>query len=312
MPQKKAKLKINIKNKSYSFQDSALYRISTKKRLAETLFSSLHDLKRLSTDNNYNCFVDTRTLKPREIEHPLYELDKVHTRIASLLCRIKQPNYVHSGIKSRSHVTNAQEHIGRHKVLATDLQSFFQSTSKDMVFRFFHKIMGNPPDVAEILARLCTCKNHIPTGSRISMPLALFANKPMFDSLNKVATCRGIKMTVFVDDITFSGKNINSTFKHLIKNIIADHGHRLHQKKTKLYRHNEIKIITGVAVSETGTLVSNKHHRLIHQDMVQWLAIKGTYNIESLNKRLLGRIGSQSAIDSRFKDKARTLRAALA
>ena len=253
--------------------------------------------------------MDSTGHKSRNIEHPYFDLDKVQTRIASLICRIEQPDYVHSGVKGRSHITNAAQHIGNHKLLTSDIQTFFPSTTRRMVFDFFYKQLKCTPDIADLLASLCTCKGHIPTGSRISMPLAYWANEPMFKLLNQLSTSKNITFTLFVDDIVFSGNEINKTFEYNIKRIISNHGHTAHPRKTKLYNAEKTKIVTGVAVDTVGLLVANKHRKNIYQDISQWKVIEQAgFQFEPLNNRVLGRMNAQSLIDYRFKDKARTLR----
>ncbi len=276
------------------------------------LYTELAVLKSLSHDSNYNCYTDTNGHKPRDIEHPCLALDKVQTRIASLICRIEQPNYIHSGIKNRSHVTNADKHIGNHKVLTSDIRRFFPSTTKRMVFDFFYKQMKCSSDVADLLASLCTCKGHIPTGSRISMPLAFWANEPMFNLLNIISIDKKVTFTVFVDDIVFSGNSIDETFVYNVKKLISNHGHTAHPDKTKFYKCGEIKIVTGVAVDADGLHVANKHRKNIYQDMSQWKVTEQAGLIfEDLNNRLIGRMSAQSLIDYRFKDKSRTLKSSI-
>ena len=229
------------------------------------------------------------------------------------MCRIEQPNYVHSGVKGRSHITNATQHIGFHNLLTSDIQSFYPSTTKKMVFNFFLKRMECSPDVAELISSLCTCKGHIPTGSRISMPLAYWANEPMFNLLFKYSVPKGIKFTIFVDDIVFSGNEINKAFIHNIKKIVSDHGHTAHPRKTKFYEAGKTKVITGVAVGSDGLLVANKHRKKIYQDVSQWkITEEAGIQFEQLNNRILGRMNSQSLVDYRFKDKARTLKLSIA
>ncbi|MBF4355323.1 RNA-directed DNA polymerase, partial [Vibrio anguillarum] len=92
------------------------------------------------------------------------------------------------------------------------------------------------PDIADILADICTCHNHIPTGSRISMPLAYWANCRMFEELESISGKHNVTMTVYVDDLTFSGEKVNRQLKSLVKKIISKHGHTMHPKKTKLYQ----------------------------------------------------------------------------
>lgn len=309
MKQKKRKLKIQTNKKQYPLTDSCFYKLQSKRLLTKLLKTELSSLQALTSDENYNCYTDQNGAKPRDIEHPHFNLDKVQTRIASLVCRIEQPNYIHSGIKGRSHMTNAKEHVGDHHVLTSDIQSFFPNTTVQMVFDFFHKRMKCSPDVSCLLANLCTCKGHIPTGSRISMPLAFWANEAMFDQLHRMSVAREVKFTVFVDDIVFSGNSIDQKFLYNIKKIISDCGHTAHPRKTKLHKAGKVKVVTGVAVGEHGLQVANKHRKNIYQDLSQWKVTEmAGVQIKDLNCRVIGRMSAQSLVDYRFKDKARTLK----
>lgn len=309
---KKHRLKLDTNNKAYGIEDSVFFKLKSKKKLAGILRSSVGELKQLSNDANYNRYEEKSSGKPRNIEHPTGRLEVVHTRIASLLCRIEQPYYVHSGIKGRSYLSNARMHVGSHPVLVTDLKSFFQNTKKQSAFYFFYNVLECSPDVAEILSNLCTCDNHIPTGSRISMPLAFWSNALMFKKLAALSELNNITMTVFVDDLTFSGHKVTRQFKQRVRKIISEHSHAMHSLKTRLYLATDTKIITGVAVTSEGINVANRHHRSIYEDMEQWIAIRDSKELlqlkGQLTRRLLGKLNSQAQIDCRFKDKARTVK----
>lgn len=96
----KKKGRINTKGKSYSINDSALFNIQSKNKLAEVLLTNLDNIKSLLSNDNYIVFDNTNEDgKKRTIQTPSDKLNVVHTRIASLLCRITQPEYVHSGIR---------------------------------------------------------------------------------------------------------------------------------------------------------------------------------------------------------------------
>ena len=211
----KSKLKIQTNNKSYSLSDSPLYKLKSKKRLEKILQNSLQELVNLSVeDGNYTVFDDAQKPgKPRKIQKPNSKLDVVHTRIASLLSRVVTPDYLHSGKKKHSNVTNAQAHVGSSSLLTTDVKSFFPSTSRKMVFSFFYSVMQCSADVADILAGVSTYYNQVPTGSRISMPLAFWANIRMFNELHALSKKHSVQMTVYVDDVTFSGDQVNKLFR---------------------------------------------------------------------------------------------------
>lgn len=310
MKKQRSKYKIQTKGKSYLITDSPFYKLKTKKKLAALLGSSLPELNRKRVDlSNYNVFNQTNDAgKNRVIEHPVESLDKIHSRIASLLCRINTPNYVHSGVKGKSHVTNAKIHKGNKRVLTTDIKSFYPSTTREIVFRFFLHKMKCSPDVAAILSDVCTFDGHIPTGSRISMPLALWANIDMFRELNALSLKHEVEMTVYVDDITFSGNSLNQLFITTAKKVITRNGHKMHPKKTKFYNKDDVKVITGVVLRDSDIMIKNEQHKRISTDMVKWMATRDLpFNVFPIKGRLLGRLNSLAIIEPKLKEKARSI-----
>ncbi|MCC5518613.1 RNA-directed DNA polymerase [Vibrio splendidus] len=309
---RKSKLRINTKCKSYQLQDSSFYKLTSKKRLASILNLSLQNINSLRCDlGNYTEFEELgKSGKPRKIQKPCHRLDVAHTRIASLLCRIQTPTYLHSGKKSHSNVTNAASHVNFHQLLATDVKSFFPSTSRKMVFSFFLTVLKCSPDIADILADICTCHNHIPTGSRISMPLAYWANCRMFEELERVSDKHHVTMTVYVDDLTFSGEKVNRQFRSLVKKIISKHGHTMHPKKTKLYQGSQPKLVTGVIVSDGVLKVRNEQHLMYSSELAQWDSIKNLPLASETNlvAKLIGRLHSMGVIDTKYKAKVKSIK----
>jgi hypothetical protein len=301
---RKFKPRINSKNKSYALEDSPLYNLTTKKRLTELLGKSCSDLNVLSEKSNYRIFYLTKNEKSREIQSPDYDLDVVQTRIASLLVRVSVPDYLHSGIKGRSNITNAKVHVGDHPVLTLDIQKFYPSVSKKSIFHFFQKKMNASPDVAGILAELCSYDDHIPTGSRISMPLSFWASHALYSRLHSLCLSKGIKMSVFVDDLTFSGENVNNHFKNSVIGIIESAGYTVHPEKTNLYNHETPKLITGVIVNHSGIKVRNRHHKAIYTLFLDLTECTNKEQFESLHKKLIGRLNAAGQIESKFKANA--------
>ncbi|WP_032082147.1 reverse transcriptase family protein [Vibrio fluvialis] len=311
MPKANTKLKIDTRGKFYAHTDSPLYKLRTKRRLAEVLNQPFQALQALRSDQgNYKEFEDTSGGKARKIQQPARNLDVVHTRIASLLCRIDTPDYLHSGKRGLSNVTNAEAHIDSQNVLTTDIRSFFPSTTRKMVFSFFYGFMKCAADVADLLADLCTIHSHIPTGSRLSMPLAFWANHTMFNELNELSIKHNVKMTVYVDDLTFSGEAVNRLFSSCARKIISKYSHCMHPDKTKLYGSKSPKLITGVIVQGASLKVRNQQHQYLLSEMAQWLSIKDSPNALhlSITNRMLGRLYSMSVIDKRYRAKAKMVR----
>lgn len=305
---RRRKPRIKSKNKSYSPKDSPLYNLTTKKRLEKLLGKSVNELKDLLSVNNYRVFFIEKNGKKREIQAPTYELDVVHTRIASMLVRIAVPDYLHSGIKGRSNITNAKVHIGDHPVLTMDIQKFYPSVTKKSIYHYFQYTMNAAPEVAGVLAELCSYDDHIPTGSRLSMPLSFWVNYSMYSSIHSYCLRKEGTMSVFVDDLTFSGKNVNKLFSNSVAKIVQDAGLIVHPGKTQLYGRDIPKLITGVIVDGDGTSVRNKHHKSIYTLFSDIPKCNDDAQLEEMQKELIGRLNAAGQIDPAFKQRASQVR----
>ena len=313
---RRIKLKISTKNKSYDIIDSPFYKMRSKRKLASLLGVDVGDLSTLKKDEgNYYIFEQlSKNGKPRKIQKPLEKLDVVHTRIASLLSRITLPDYLHSGKKGCSNVTNAKIHLNNERLMTTDIRAFFPSTTREMIFSFFFSVMKMSSDVADVLSYICTCYGRLPTGSRISMPLAYFANSRMFGEIHQLCNKLHVNMSVYVDDLTFSGQNVNRLFCSVIRKIINKHGHVMHADKTKIYSREKPKLVTGVIVLGGSLKVRNKQHLLMSQEIEYWKMIKDAACARETHtaKKLFGRLHSMGVIEQRYRSKVLTLKASTA
>lgn len=307
---KNLKHKIDTKSKEYALIDSPFYKLKSKKKLLILLKISADEMKlAIKDENNYFVFEQASSAgKSRTIQHPIDTQQKIHCRIASLLTRIKFPHYLHSGRKKHSHVTNASQHVGHKKLLTTDISGFFQSTTREKVFNFFYNILKCSPDVSDLLSHICTYNDHIPTGSQLSMPMAFWANFRMFDQLEKLSIKHNVAISVYVDDITFSGDDINRLFLSTVKKIITSNNHVAHPTKTKIFGKKDLKVITGVVIKGDDTLITNKQNKLIYQSFVSWKACRDNPLVAGLIiPKLLGRLNALSTINPKLKDKAKSV-----
>jgi hypothetical protein len=307
---KKLKLNVDHNRRKYQLVESSFYKLTTKRKLAGLLKVSMPELKVATSDcDNYTVFEqEAKSGKVRTIQHPKGSQKKIHCRIASLLSRIELPTYLHSGRKKHSHVTNAKVHTGDKKVLTTDIKAFFPSTTRKMVFNFFYNVMKCSSDVADILSLICTYDEQIPTGSQLSMPLAFWVNLRLFKQLDSLSNSQNVNMTVYVDDLTFSGDAVNRHFLSIVKKVIASNGHIAHPDKTKLFGKSDIKVITGVAIKNEEMLITNKQHKLIYESLEQWKGCRDEPLIAALiTPKLLGRMHAHTAIEPRLKDKVNSI-----
>lgn len=307
MKQRRHKRRIVTKNKSYPIHDSVFHKLSSKKRLANLLSSTPQELKSLTGNNNYRCFTQIKNGKSRLIQEPLPKLDKIHSRVASLLCRIETIDGLHSGKKGRSNISNARAHLGLgKKVITADIRSFFPTTTRLSVFDFFYNTMKCAADIADLLSKVLTYDERVPTGSRISMPLAYFANKKMFDEIEAAAKKYDAKMTIYVDDLTFSGALLQKCFVGQLETIAEKYGHKIHPSKTRFYGAHQVKLITGAAIRGNEISPRNRHLKQLKVELNEWF--QSPEKDKKLTNRVLGRMTFIGSIDPRYKDKARTFR----
>lgn len=309
------KLKINTKKKSYPLDQSPFYFLRSKKKLAELFGVVLHDLLIISKDTStyYHEFSTTKNGKSRMVQEPIRKLKFIHNKIASFLCRIEVPDYLHSGVKHRSNITNAAAHANDKKLLTADIKSYFESTKRDKVFNFYRSHLKCSADIAEILTNLSCVKGHIPTGSQISMPLAYWANMGMFNDFMNLSLKHGVIMTVYVDDITFSGQQINKLFLSTLRKIAVRHSHNLHPNKSKIYSKESVKVVTGVAINNDSLLITNAQHAKLYEGFSLIKSLKGVpfSSDSSTAQSLLGRLYALSSIDPKMKERAKTLKSSL-
>lgn len=253
--------------------NSPLFHITSKKRLAILLYSSVKELNHISRSKTqmYQCFNKKQTdnhgnvIKVRPIQDPHDRLKKIHSRIGKFLGNLKAPDYLHSK-RSKSAISNAKAHVGIKGItLNIDITDFYPSTSKAKVQAFFGYTLQYPTDIAKYISEICTINNCLPTGSPLSSALAFWANKAMFDEIYRIAKSRSITMTIYVDDISFTGKAVNQNFLNKIIQIIKKHQHKIKNEKIKFFPENGVKFVTGVAIVNGQLQPANRHFRDIRR-----------------------------------------------
>ncbi len=303
---------------------SVLYSVQSKAKLAEILKISPEKLKSLcSVGRHYLVFdIEQQGGKKRTVETPGFHLRPIHDNIFSILSRISTPDYLHSGVKGRSYITNAEAHIGKGYLLKLDITRFFPSTTRAHAKKLFLNHFHCSVDVASSIANLCSIdergfsgvtNGHLPTGSPISQSIAFWAHKNLFDALNELAIRNGLIFTCYVDDINFSGEFIDEAFKKEVCRLIRKSDLVPNQKKTQLYRPNQKKLVTGVVVTNDGLLVRNKHREKIWNLYEQLKNSPKGIDSEEYEKnvlKLMGTVNSSMQIDpalSKMKKKVQRL-----
>ena len=279
---------------------SELYRLGTKKDLARLLRVPAGDLKRLTRDENYREWPKReKNNKVRIIEEPLPTLKSLQRRLHQLLCKLETPSWLMSGKRGISPQDNARAHINEPFVVNVDIDGFFRNTKREFVYRCFQRTFGMRDDVASLLADLVTYKGHIPTGTPTSQLVAFWAYRPTFERLHAMSEAKGIRMTLWVDDITFGSTTcFPRGWTQTVNRQLSFVDLRLKVAKTKRYGESEHKLVTGSAITSDGRLTVRNAKR---KEILDFL---GSRRVENLSRketqRLLGRLASQRQSDPDF------------
>ncbi|MBD8880109.1 RNA-directed DNA polymerase [Rhodanobacter sp. 7MK24] len=240
------------------------------------------------------------------------KLRQIQARIAVLLRRVLPPEYRHSGVRGRSFITNAQQHLQDDPSIKLDIKSFYPSTTFQHVRRFFVEAMRCSGDVAFLLAKLCCYQQrHLPTGGVHSEVVAFYCHKRSFDQLWERVKARSGKMSVYVDDIMLTMPNASLTDLEWARRLFAKQRVKIHPGKSKVLSKRSIKVITGVEIRGGKTGAPKEQHRLIKQRFDEIRAAASADELAGAVKSLLGHLDHVAQIDPRFVNRARGTRARL-
>lgn len=233
-------------------KNSFLYRIGNKTKLAKYLGITRKELLNLCNDDLYKVREKPKHngTGTRTIEAPAKQLKSIQRKLNKELQKIEIPSYLFSGIKGKSFIDNALVHVQNKYILCVDIHSFYPSTSSRKVLQFYKYSLEIPNDIAKILTELTTFCGHLPIGAPTSVILAYFAYAKTFEDIYTKAQELNIDMSVYVDDVTFSSqKTIPKSFYNFVEKRMKLQGLTLKEKKTKWYKPDDFKIITGHGIS---------------------------------------------------------------
>lgn len=305
----------------YHINQCALYKVGSKAKLAQILGISVASLLAIVKKPRYRefllpeevCPFTGKITKERWVQEPLGELRAIHERLRKLLMRVSPPAYAHAAVKGRSYRTNAEAHMTSKMVATFDITKFYPSTSDSAVFSFFCKGLCCPGDIAAMLATLVCYpprssdgKLGLPTGSPLSPVLSVYANKTLFDALEKIALANGLKFTCYVDDLTFSGDSLPGGLKDIVASAIRRYGHKMAEKKTRIFNASQAKHVTGVVLAGNTLVVPYGRFKKARR-------IESVLNAEAdsalrlkLIQKLAGLLGEAAFLDPRYQAWARS------
>lgn len=196
--------------------------------------------------------------KERTVYAPSRLLRWIQTRIReTMLLRIPQPDYVTGFVPGRGIVYNAKKHVGARTVVNIDLKNFFPTITPARVYGLLKSTFGLESSPCATLTNLVTYQGHLCQGFVTSPDIANIICWHMDRRLARLAEKSGLVFTRYADDLTFSGGDWHGSvdkFIDIVREIVSSEGFEVHPEKIAIMRRGRRQRVTGVVVSQNGTI----------------------------------------------------------
>lgn len=247
-------------------RDSCLYKVSSHSRLADLLgwVGPQDALKRFARrSDNFSRYYEKRDgKKDRLVEAPAPRIKLMQSALLVFLKQVKVPDYLQSAVVGRSYLSNSQAHCDLHGCTVTvDIASFFQSVSHSRVEELFVSTFRQERDVAATLAHLLCCDGHLATGSPASPLVSFWALKRVFDRVEERVNSLDGRFTLYIDDVTITGRGVGHGDIRWLSRLFRGAGLALKEEKSRVYRADAPKVVTGRAMRHGESRAPNSQHR---------------------------------------------------
>lgn len=244
----------------YVLERSPFSQKPTQKDVAKLLGETRDDLRRII--NYKDNFIIRRTEeirgKNRDLIYPGGRFRGAHERLKYHLNKVRQPSYLFSPRRNRGQRDNAEKHLDQFQYLTLDLKQFYPSTTDAMVRRFFQEDLGMYEDVAGLLTHLSTIEGKVSFGSPLTPVLCALVHRRMFDQIATICDGLRLRYSVWVDDLTISGKFIPGDVIKKIREIIRENGLKSHKIRYRM--GNRPVFVTGIGIVGRELVAPNSLH----------------------------------------------------
>lgn len=228
------------------------------------------------------------------------EVTQIHRRLIKLF-NIEISEYLKSGVKKESYITNALAHKDSNFFLLVDIKSFYPSTTKSKIKKQLILTYKQSSNVAEFISNAVTApqtkangKRALVTGSVLSQYFAYVINKKMFDELYFLSKQEEVTFSVYVDDITFSSKKVLTyKFHQKVYNIVKKYGYTVHNGKVYRGKINKKSKVTGVHITKYGFRLLKKHRTKIKE-------LRNKKDLQSQNS-LMGLLNYATQVNLKYR-----------
>jgi hypothetical protein len=212
-----------------------------------------YDIKEIKSNSNGDW---------RHIANPNKVLKKVQNKIYLAILKKQMlllPNGVIGGISGKSIKDNSNPHLRQEMVVTIDIKKCYPNTTVKMVFKAWRETIDCGEKIAQLLTQLTTFQRQLPQGAPTSNALCNLCLLPVFNEIKTYSDSHDIGFTLFVDDITVSGKTkaVLDSISSIVA-IIKKYGYSVSNRKIRKMPANKPQIVTGIVVNRKISLAHNK------------------------------------------------------
>ena len=226
----------------------------TIKDIALLINTTEDDLIRLS-EKAPHMYYSRKRRKPngeyRNIETPHDHLKKIQKILLDQLLSKLQFDPILFGGKGSSTKKAVRRHTRKPLVMTMDIKDFFPNVKSHKVRRMFLS-RGAKRNVADLLTRLVTRKNHLPQGAPTSPCIARLVLDPVTKDLKKAIQSMGAKEkpSIWVDDVIISGARGLKRSKKTLISIFNRYGFQIPEEKIKTMPKIQEQVSLGIKLND--------------------------------------------------------------
>ena len=228
--------------------------------------------------------------KIRKLAYPRGNLRRVHEILKFHLKKIEQPDYLLSPRSGRSQRDNAAIHTSQTQYLTLDIKQFYPSTTYRHIRDWLQGELGMRDDVAGLLTKLVTVDNIASFGSPLTPVLTTLVHRKMFDEIADLCRRRYLRLSLWVDDLTISGRFVPGTLITQIREIIRKNGLKSHKLSYK--NGNRTVFVTGIGIVGSHLVAPRKLHDRIKNLYTELTETETVEEFNDITNKLLSAMGT--------------------
>lgn len=157
---------------------------------------------------------------------------------------------------------NAERHCQMIYVLRMDIENFFPTIRRKMVYPIF-KELGYSQFISNVFTNYCMLNNFLPQGASTSPYISNIVFKKIDQSIIMLCDNADVIYTRYADDIILSCNNKSTLLETTTKitSIVQENGFQVNRKKTILMSPAQQKMVTGLIINSGQVKVKRKLRR---------------------------------------------------